>query len=101
MESAIEIDADAVAELCREYGVARLRIFGSAVTGEFDPASSDVDFIVDFLPGRANLFQDYFGLLEGLTVLMGRRVDLVVGRSLRNPHFRESALRGARDVFAA
>ncbi|WP_181274966.1 nucleotidyltransferase family protein [Brevibacterium oceani] len=101
MESAIEIDADAVAELCREYGVARLRIFGSAVTGEFDPASSDVDFIVDFLPEHTNLFSDYFGLREGLTDLLGRNVDLVVGRSMRNPYFKQSALSSARDVFVA
>ncbi|MGO0604485.1 nucleotidyltransferase family protein [Brevibacterium linens] len=101
MGTAIEIDSAAVARLCREYGVERLRIFGSAVAGNFDPESSDVDFIVDFLPDRANLFQDYFGLLEGLTELLERKVDLVVGRTMRNPYFRESALSSARDVYAA
>jgi hypothetical protein len=35
-------------ELCRKYDVARLDVFGSAVRGDFDPAHSDLDFLVDF-----------------------------------------------------
>jgi predicted nucleotidyltransferase len=99
VDAAIEIDPEAVTRLCREYGVERLRIFGSAVAGGFDPELSDVDFIDDFVPDRADPFDDYFGLLESLTELLERKVDLVVGRSMRNPNFRESALRQARDVF--
>ena len=33
-------------ELCERYGVERLELFGSAARGEFDPANSDLDFIV-------------------------------------------------------
>ncbi len=33
-------------ELCERYGVERLKLFGSAARGEFDPANSDLDFIV-------------------------------------------------------
>ena len=36
--------------LCREYGVARLELFGSGATDAFDPARSDVDFIVAYPP---------------------------------------------------
>ena len=99
MDMAIHLDAEEIARICARRGVARLRVFGSVLTERFDPEESDVDFIVDFLSDRADPFDDCFGLLEDLTELLDRKVDLVVGRSLRNPYFRESALRGVRDVF--
>jgi uncharacterized protein with HEPN domain len=36
-----------VQALCRRFGVHRLDVFGSAATGSFDPATSDIDSIVD------------------------------------------------------
>ena len=101
MDVAIHFDAEELARICARHGVARLRVFGSALTERFDPDESDVDFIVDFLPDRADPFDDYFGLLEELTDLLERKVDLVDGRTMRNPYFRSSALEKARDVYAA
>ncbi len=37
-----------IQDLCERYGVIRLAIFGSAARGEFDPATSDLDFLVLF-----------------------------------------------------
>ncbi len=34
-------------ELCREYGLYKMLVFGSAVKGTFDPERSDLDFAVD------------------------------------------------------
>jgi len=65
---------------CREYCVAGLELFGSAATDEFDPARSDVDFLVeyppdyDFGPWLARL-QD---LEDALSGELGRDVDLVM-----------------------
>ena len=33
----------AIADLCRTYGVYKLDLFGSATTGAFDPQTSDLD----------------------------------------------------------
>ena len=42
---------EAITALCREYGVARLEVFGSAARGsDFDPARSDADFLVIVSP---------------------------------------------------
>lgn len=38
---------DEIAALCRKYNIKRLDLFGSAATGAFDPATSDLDFVVD------------------------------------------------------
>jgi len=69
--------------------VQRLAIFGSARRDDFDPETSDVDFLVDLGPGpfegRANV---YFGLLRSLTELFGREVDLVEVGAVKNPYIK-------------
>lgn len=95
------LDIEAIQRACQKHGVKRLRVFGSATSDRFDPARSDVDFLVDFLPGRGDTFEDYFGLRDSLVDIEGRNVDLVVTSAVRNPYFKASAVRGARDLYAA
>ena len=86
--------------LCREYGVLRLEVFGSA-TGEHFHAESDVDFLVEFAdtgPGYADRF---FGLLEALEKLFGRSIDLVIASAIRNPYFKESVDETRQLLYAA
>jgi predicted nucleotidyltransferase len=99
--SAIPLDLDAIARACQQFGVRRLRIFGSALTDRFDPSTSDVDFLVDFLPGRGDYFHDYFDLKTELERIFGRDVDLVDAGAVRNPYFAKSAFSSAQDVYAA
>ncbi len=87
----IEPNLPAIRALCREHGVLRLDLFGSAATGEFDPETSDLDFIATFadthVPGYADR---YLGFAEALEALFGRSVDLLTERSIRNPYFRQA-----------
>ncbi|AMD86444.1 nucleotidyltransferase family protein [Actinomyces radicidentis] len=96
----VELDEAAVAAACRRHGVERLRLFGSAATGGFDPRTSDVDLLVDFAADRPNRFEDFFGLREELEALAQRPVDLVTADALRNPYFRSSVLSTAVDLYA-
>ena len=89
-----------LAQLCRRYGVRRLELFGSAATGTFDPARSDVDFLVEFDDNPTRLFDRYFGLKESLEALYGRAVDLVSAGSLRNPYFIAAVNETRRLVYA-
>ena len=90
-----------VATLCRRFGVSRLDLFGSAAAGVARP-DSDLDFLVDFGNRQATGYADaYFGLLEELEALFGRRVDLVVASGIRNPFFRESVERTKTLLYAA
>ena len=79
----------AVAEACRRFRVGRLEVFGSAIRGDFDRQTSDLDFIATFLPplhpGVANRF---FGLEAALEGIFARRVDLITDAMLRNPVLR-------------
>lgn len=101
MGTSLPLDVGAIRHACERYGVQRLRVFGSVLSDRFDLESSDVDFLVDFLPGRDDPFDDYFGLREALTEIVGRDVDLVVARAVRNPYFKGSAFTGSRDIYAA
>ena len=49
MQAVIDEKRDALAAICRRYGVSRLEVFGSAARGlDFDPKRSDFDFLVEF-----------------------------------------------------
>ena len=80
-----------VRALCARHGVKTLAIFGSAVKGTFDPETSDLDFVVEFLPGTpvGGLRGPYFNLLQDLQELFERNVDLVDRRGIDNPYFAE------------
>ncbi len=91
MISLIEQNRDALAELCRQFRVERLELFGSAAKGTFQPDSSDIDFLVTFADVQPGTYADrYLGLLLALEGLFQRGVDLVTERSIRNPYFRRA-----------
>ena len=79
MHPAIAEKRDALAALCRRYGVTRLEVFGSAERGhDFDPARSDADFLVVFKEEAGlNALDQFFGFAEALEERPGRQVDLV------------------------
>jgi len=95
------LDHAAIARACRQYFVARLRLFGSAANGSFDPASSDLDFLVDFRPDAPSGVGPYLGLKRELERITGRSVDLVESAAVRNPYFARRAVSEAVDVYAA
>jgi predicted nucleotidyltransferase len=92
-----------IALMCRQYGVRRLEVFGSAARGtDFDPSASDVDFLVAFEPdSRLPPLRQFFGLAEALEGLLGRPVDLVERGAIRNPYILASIERAHEVVSAA
>ncbi|MDP9370131.1 MAG: nucleotidyltransferase domain-containing protein [Chloroflexota bacterium] len=103
MNPLIEQHQEAIRALCREYGVARLELFGSAATGQFDPDRSDIDFIVDYAPETdlGPWLKHYFEFKERLEALLGRPVDLVMAGAMRNPYFIRSVNESRRLLYAA
>jgi predicted nucleotidyltransferase len=86
----IESHRIAIANSCKMHGVRTLEVFDSAAGEPFDQDTSDFDFVVDFAdrsPGYARL---YLSFAEALESLLGRHVDLITERSIRNPYFRHS-----------
>lgn len=88
--------------LCRLHHVKQLDVFGSAARGDFDPATSDLDFLVEFQPlGWQGLSNRYFGLLHGLEDLFKCEVDLVDLTAVRNPLFMEVATKSREGIYRA
>ena len=88
-----------IAEICRRYDVKELAVFGSAARGEMRP-DSDIDLLVDFLPeARVSLLRHAAAERE-LTALLGRKVDLVSKRALKEA-VRDEVLPQARIIYAA
>ncbi len=102
MIALIEQHRPAVAQLCHRFGVQSLEVFGSAADGQFDPAHSDIDFLVEFMQEDAgSLFHRYFGLLEALEQLFCRKIDLVSTTALSNPYFMATVNRSRQTVYAS
>jgi predicted nucleotidyltransferase len=74
-----------ILRIAKQRGARRVRVFGSVARGE-ENSGSDVDFLVDFEPGRS-LF-DHGGLVMDLEELLGVKVDVLSERGLRT-RFRE------------
>lgn len=85
---------NAIAAIAERHGASNLRLFGSVGRGE-ERADSDIDLLVDLADNAG--FGDYLALVEELEALFGRRVDLVVGRSL-SVHFRPFIAAEARPL---
>ena len=102
MNRLVEDKREAVNRLCEGFKVRRLELFGSAADGTFDPQTSDLDFLVEFLPQEPGEHYDaYFGLLEALRDLFETRIDLVETGAIRNPYFLRRVNESRTVLYAA
>ena len=87
---------DEIAGICRRHRVSLLELFGSAARGtDFDPETSDADFLVEFEPPEMpGLFRRYMGLIRDLQAVLGREVDML---SIDNEYLLE-AINESREV---
>ena len=94
---------DEIARICRRYGVQRLDLFGSAARGtDFDPETSDADFLVEFQPPLLpGLFDRFMGLRIDLADALGRKVDLVRMGTVRRPRMQAYIDLSRETVYAA
>ena len=85
-------------DICNEFEVKELALFGSALTERFAP-ESDLDLLVEFKPkARVGLFR-FLGLQNRLAELFHRKVDLVPKNTLK-PFLRERVLKQAEIIYA-
>ena len=74
----IKVNRGKIAGFCRAHGIGRLSLFGSVLRDDFDPDRSDVDVLVEFLPGRTPGWE-FFTWHEELKAILGHKVDLFSG----------------------
>jgi uncharacterized protein len=80
-----------IQSIAAKHGAGNLRVFGSVARGDARE-NSDVDLLIDIVGPTTPWFPG--GLLTDLETALGRRVDIVIARSL-HPLLRESVLKEA------
>lgn len=99
MIALIEEHRAEIAELCREFGVRTLEVFGSAAVGAFDPTTSDIDFLVDFEDRSPGYARRWLTLERELSGLLGMPVDLLIEDSIRNPYLKRAINRQRTGIY--
>lgn len=86
----LEINLHKIIELCKQFHVRKLWVFGSILTNRFND-KSDVDFCVDFDKTNIDILDyadNFFDFQYALENLFGRKVDITEESAVRNPYFR-------------
>jgi predicted nucleotidyltransferase len=99
-QSRLGLDREQIAGYCKSLGVKRLSLFGSILTEKFRPGS-DVDLLVEFIPGRIETLLDKGFVQMEFERILGRSVDLAEARLLDNPIRRREILGTALEIYAA
>ncbi|MEI7503097.1 MAG: nucleotidyltransferase domain-containing protein [Paludibacter sp.] len=95
----VEINSERLTELCEQYNVKELYIFGSILTDKFNDLS-DIDMLIQFSQiDVLDYFDNYMDLKEALENLFKRDVDLVENHAIRNPIFRQVIEREKKIVY--
>ena len=98
MNEQLSASREALAAFCREHGIKRLAVFGSALRDDFGP-ESDVDVLVEFEPDQTPGLLGIAGLESELSgFFSGRKVDLRTPEDLSS-YFRQDVLATAEVQF--
>ena len=89
------IPFDQLQDICRQFQVSSLKVFGSVARGEERP-DSDIDILVKFTQPVSLL--TLIRMEREMSELLGRKVDLVTEEGL-SPYIREDVLASARRIY--
>lgn len=84
VRASIAAHRDDLQESLKRHAASNPRLFGSVARRDATP-NSDIDIIVDLLPGGANPLMRLAGLSEEFRLILGRNVDVVAVDLLKAP----------------
>ena len=99
----INIPQEKLKEICSDYSIKELSIFGSVLRSDFN-SESDVDLLIEFEPDmRISLF-DIVDLKKEFEKVFGREVDIVTKNAIkrsRNHLRRKGILENYKVIYAS
>ena len=94
----ITFDSIALENFCKKNGIKRLALFGSVLKDNFGP-ESDIDMLVEFMPGEVVGFLRLSRTERALSNLFGgRKVDLRTPGELSR-YFRDRVVAEAEELY--
>lgn len=88
-------DKEKVRDFCERHYIRKLAVYGSILRDDFSQ-DSDIDVLIDFMPGHVPGFFRLFDMEEELSgILGGRRVDLRTPEDLSR-YFRDKVVAEAQ-----
>jgi len=97
----IRYDSDSLRKFCRQRGISKLELFGSALRDDFRP-DSDVDLLCTLRSDTNCTLLGWADIQIKLTEIFGRPVDLVsrwaIERS-QNPYRRNAILSTTQTIY--
>ncbi len=96
----IKIPQKQVGAFCQRWKISEFALFGSILRDDFS-SDSDVDVLITFEPDIPWSSYDWVDMIDELTKLFGRKVDLVEKSTLRNPFRRKSIMNNMRVLYDA
>ena len=88
-----------IERFCLKNGIKKLSLFGSVLRNDFGP-ESDIDILVEFMPGKVVTFFTLFDMEEELSSMFGgRKVELRTPQDLSR-YFRDRVIAEAEVHFA-
>lgn len=88
---------------CQQWDISELLLFGSVLREDFS-ASSDIDVLISYFPGKTKGLLDRVQIKHELEALCGREVDVMTKKAIeqsRNPLRRQEILGSAYVIYAA
>ena len=96
----VRLPMEQICTFCAKYGVQEFALFGSVLREDFSP-ESDVDVMLQFLPGHGFTFENTPDIYDDLKRIFGRDVDIVEKNRISNPFRRQSIMNSYRVIHAA
>jgi uncharacterized protein len=97
MDVQISLPTSQITAFCQRHTIRRLMLFGSVLREDFT-GRSDIDLLVEFMPGARVTYLDLAAMSEELEALFNRPVDLGTPASL-SPYIRDAVLASARVIY--
>jgi uncharacterized protein len=96
----LNTQSEQIERICQRWKITEFSLFGSILREDFRP-DSDVDILVTFEDDNGWSLFDVMNLQRELEAIVGRPVDLLEKRDLKNPFRRSEILKTHQVIYAS
>lgn len=96
----LKVSLTEIENYCQRWQITEFALFGSVLRDDFRP-DSDIDVLITFAPNHHSTFSDWLDMREEIEQRLGRKVDLIQKKLLKNPYSRAEILRTHQVIYAS